>query len=94
MQGANPARIPKKNGVFFNSQSKVGISFEYFECGVQSRLVKKNKIKIPASIEVNAPKKLMVKRSGVKPGKTNLGTWVIKTVTDAMIIFAQIKPNP
>ena len=94
MQGANPARIPKKNGVFFNSQSKVEISFEYLECGVQSRLVKKNKIAIPAIIDVNAPKKLMTYGSGVKAGKTNLGTWVIKTVIDAMNIFAQIKPTP
>ena len=54
----------------------------------------KNKRNILANIEVKAPKKFVTYGSGLKTGKTNLGTWVINTVIDAMIILALINPNP
>jgi len=54
----------------------------------------KNKRNILANIEVKAPKKLITYGSGVKAGKTNLGTCVINTVIDAIIMLALINPNP
>lgn len=49
---------------------------------------------MPANIDVKAPKKFIIKRSGINPGIISRGTKLTKMVPEAIIKFEVINPIP